>query len=189
MKKAVFGLARSENDAEMTVKRLRAAGFENDAISVLFVRHGNLQETNTQRKSGWLKDRGTMAHEKHTKAPEGATTGALSGGVIGGALGALAGIGALTIPGFGPLIAAGPLMAALAGSAVGGSVGLVVGGLVGMGIPEYEAKQYENSLKAGGVLISVHTNDSEDIDRANTILKEAGATDISTSSEKARSGS
>lgn len=180
MKKAVFGLAKNESQAQRIVEKLQAAGFDTDEISVLFA-------DRSKRTERGMKKGGVVGHEKHTKAPEGATTGAVSGGIIGGSLGLLVGIGALAIPGLGPFIAAGPLMSALAGSGVGGSLGMLIGALVGMGMPEYEAKRYEDNLKAGGILISVHTNSSEEIDRASDLLKKEGATDISASSEKARS--
>jgi hypothetical protein len=120
--------------------------------------------------------RGTrdFAHEKETKAPEGTTAGVTAGGVIGGTLGVLAGIGALAIPGIGPFIAAGPIMAGLAGLGVGGAVGGLIGALVGMGIPEYEAKRYEGRLKSGGVLLSVHWDTSDEISRAKDLLKGTG---------------
>src|SRR5437773_688551 len=123
------------------------------------------------------------AQEKATKAPEGATTGAATGGATGGVIGLLAGIGALAIPGVGPFIAAGPIMAALSGAAVGAATGGVVGGLIGLGIPEIEAKRYEEKLKRGNYLIAVHTDEKEDVDRAKQIFKAAGAEDISTVSE------
>jgi hypothetical protein len=126
-----------------------------------------------------------FAHEKNTKAPEGATAGAASGGALGGTLGLLAGIGALAIPGVGPLIAAGPIVGALAGMGIGGAVGGLVRALVGMGIPEYEAKRYEGRVKNGGVLLSVHCDNSEQIKRAKDLLKESGAQDIASSGEKA----
>ena len=128
-----------------------------------------------------------FASEKNTKAPEGATTGAVSGGAIGGTLGLLAGIGALAIPGLGPFIAAGPIVATLAGAGAGGAVGTLVGALVGMGIPEYEAKRYEGRVKDGGILLSVHCDTSEEIDAAKDILKQTGAEDISSAGEKAAS--
>jgi len=165
---AVFGIYQSEKQAERTVDDLLAAGFSNDDVSVL------------------LPDvRGTkdFAHDKGTKAPEGATAGVTTGGVVGGTLGLLAGIGVLAIPGVGPFIAAGPIMAALAGLGVGGAVGGLIGALVGMGIPEYEAKRYEGHIKAGGVLLSVHCDTSEMIDRAKDLLKHTGAQDIASSSE------
>ena len=167
-KTSVICIAKSENHAIAIVEQLRAANFSNNDISALL-----------PDKSG-TKD---FAHEQHTKAPEGATTGGVTGGVLGGALGWLAGIGALAIPGVGPFIAAGPIMAALGGAAVGGAVGGIAGALVGMGIPEYEAKRYEGKIKDGNVLISVHTEDSEEIKRAKEIFKAAGAEDISSTGE------
>jgi hypothetical protein len=165
---AVFGIYQTVNQAEQTVDRLIAAGFTNDAISVL------LPDNKSSRE---------FAHEKNTKAPEGTTTGVSAGGVIGGTLGLLAGIGALAIPGVGPFIAAGPIMGALAGLGVGGAVGGLIGALVGMGIPEYEAKRYEGRIKAGGILLSVHCDTSEQITRAKELLKHGGAEDISSTGE------
>jgi hypothetical protein len=167
-KTAVYGIYRSEVEAEQAAGRLLAAGFANDDISVL------LQD-----------NRGTkdFAHKKDTKAPEGTATGAATGGVLGGTLGLLAGIGALAIPGVGPFIAAGPIMGALAGLGVGGAVGGLIGALVGMGIPEYEAKRYEGHIKKGGVLLSVHCPTANDIERAKKILETTGAQDIASSSE------
>ena len=124
-----------------------------------------------------------FAHEKNTKAPEGATTGAGTGALLGGGLGWLAGIGALAIPGLGPFIAAGPIMAALAGAGVGGAVGGLTGALIGMGIPEYEAKRYEGRVKDGGILLSVHSDDSQWTKRAKEILERTGAQDISSTGE------
>src|SRR6202044_3213580 len=124
-----------------------------------------------------------FAHEKNTKAPEGATAGVATGGAVGGTLGLLAGIGALAIPGVGPLIAAGPIMATLAGLGVGGAVGGLIGALVGMGIPEYEAKRYAGQIKQGGVLLSVHCDTSEEITRAKDLLRHTGAQDIASSAE------
>ncbi len=167
-KTAVFGIFHSENEAEQTVNRLLAAGFANDDISVL------LQDNKGTRD---------FAHKKDTKAPEGTTTGATTGGVIGGALGLLAGIGALAIPGVGPLIAAGPIMSTLAGIGAGGAVGGLLGALIGMGIPEYEAKRYEGHIKNGGVLLSVHCSTSDQISRAKKLLEQNGAKDIASSSE------
>src|SRR5262245_52883329 len=141
MAKAVFGIAPSESQAVVIVERLRAAGFSNNDISVLFPARTGTKE---------------FAHEQHTKAPEGAATGAGTGGVLGGALGWLVGIGALAIPGLGPFIAAGPIMAALSGAAAGAALGGLAGALIGLGIPEYEAKRYEGKIKEGNVLISVH---------------------------------
>jgi hypothetical protein len=167
-KTAVFGIYQNANQAEHAVDRLMAAGFRSDDISVLLPDNRSSKD---------------FAHEKSTKAPEGTTAGATAGGAIGGTLGLLAGIGALAIPGFGPFIAAGPIMAALAGVGVGGAVGGLIGALVGMGIPEYEAKRYEGRIKEGGVLLSVHCNTSEEIARAKDLLKNTGAQDISSAGE------
>jgi hypothetical protein len=167
---AVFGIYATPGTAEAAVDHLIANGFTNSAISVL------LPDDESTR---------AFAHEKSTKAPEGTTTGAVTGGVIGGTLGLLAGIGALAIPGVGPLIAAGPIMATLAGAGAGGAVGGLVGALVGMGIPEYEAKRYEGAVKGGGTLLSVHCDTSEQVDAAKNALKSTGASDISSSSEAA----
>lgn len=161
-------IAKTEEQAVRIVNQLKLANFSNNDISVLLPdKHGT-------------KD---FAHEQHTKAPEGATTGGVTGGVLGGALGWLVGIGALAIPGVGPFIAAGPIMAALGGAAVGGAVGGIAGALIGLGIPEYEAKRYEGKVKSGNVLISVHTENSEEIKRAREIFKREGAEDISSTGE------
>lgn len=169
---AVFGIYRNSAHAEGAVNRIAAAGFSYNDISVL------LPDQQSSRE---------FAHEKNTKAPEGTTTGVATGGVVGGTLGLLAGIGALAIPGLGPFIAAGPIMASLAGIGVGGAVGGLIGALVGMGIPEYEAKRYEGRVKEGGVLLSVHCETSNEISRAKDLLKETGAEDIASSGEKAAS--
>jgi hypothetical protein len=167
-KKAVFGIAKSESQAIKIADDLKAAGFTENDISVLF-----------PDKKG-SKD---FAHEQHTKAPEGAATGAGSGAILGGALGWMVGIGALAIPGLGPFIAAGPIMAALAGAAGGAAAGGLTGALIGMGIPEIEAKRYEGKVKDGNILLSVHTEDSRELDRAKEILKADGAEDISYTGE------
>src|SRR3984893_9377174 len=167
---AVFGIYKSADQAERAVDSLISAGFPNANISVL------LPDTRSTKE---------FAHEKATKAPEGTVTGATAGGVIGGSLGVLAGIGALAIPGVGPLIAAGPIMAGLAGLGVGGAVGGLVGALVGMGIPEYEAKRFEGRVKDGGTLLSVHCDTSAQISRAKDLLKSSGAEDIASSGESA----
>lgn len=167
---AVFGIYKSINQAEYAVDQLSAAGFSNNDISVLMPDNRSTKE---------------FAHEKNTKAPEGAATGVTAGGVIGGTLGLLAGIGALAIPGLGPFIAAGPIMGALAGLGVGGAVGGIVGALVGMGMPEYEAKRYEGMVKNGGILLSVHCANSDEISKAKDLLKRTGADDISSAGEKA----
>jgi hypothetical protein len=165
MKKAVIAIVRTRLDAENVVSELRSEGFGTNDISVLFP-----------------DERGTraFAHELHTKAPEGATAGAGAGGLIGGTLGLLAGIGALAIPGLGPFVAAGPVMAAMSGVAAGGVVGGMVGALVGMGIPEYEAKIYEGKLRNGGILVSVHTDDAAKRAVALTVFNRAGVEDATT---------
>jgi hypothetical protein len=167
-KQSVFCIAASLSQAEQIVNRLKNSGFSNSDISALF-----------PDKEG-TRD---FAHEKGTKAPEGATAGAGAGVVLGGALGWLVGIGALAIPGVGPLVAAGPIMAALSGAAVGGTVGGITGALVGMGIPEYEAKRYEGKIKEGNILISVHANNRDEVKRAKEIFEQAGAHDVATSGE------
>jgi hypothetical protein len=166
--KSVFGIYTSVAHAEQTVDHLMAAGFSSGDVSVLLPDNQSTKD---------------FAHQKDTKAPEGTTAGVTAGGAIGGTLGVLAGIGALAIPGLGPFIAAGPIMAGLAGLGVGGAVGGLIGALVGMGIPEYEAKRYEGRIKEGGILLSVHCDTSEEINRAEKILKETGAEDISSASE------
>ena len=165
--RAVFGVYPSYTTVEMGVGGLKSAGFSNRDISVLLP------------KSAGSKD---FAHEKGTKAPEGAR-GAGTGLVLGGTLGWLLGVGALEMPGFGPFIAAGPIMEALAGAGVGGAVGGIGGALIGMGIPEYEAKRYEGRVKDGRILLSVHCNDSEWTRRAKQVLEHTGAQDISSSGE------
>lgn len=167
--KAVLGLVTSRAQAEALVEDLRENGFANNDISALFPDQSGSRD---------------FAHEKNTKAPEGAVTGVSAGGALGGTLGLLAGIGALAIPGFGPFIAAGPILAALSGAAAGAALGGVTGALIGMGIPEVEAKQYEGKLKDGNILVSVHTDDSDRRDRAKKILERRGATDIVTVAEK-----
>jgi hypothetical protein len=166
---ASFAIFPTRTAAESAVDQLTTAGFSNDDVSVLM-----------SDKQG-SKD---FATEKNTKAPEGTVTGVGVGGVVGGTLGLLAGIGALAIPGVGPLIAAGPIMASLAGLGIGGAVGGLVGALVGMGIPEYEAKRYEGRINDGGILLSVHCDSSEEVSRAKDILKAAGGEDVASSGEK-----
>jgi hypothetical protein len=165
---AVFGIYPEYANVENGVDALKAAGFRNTDISVLFPENVGTKD---------------FAHKKETKAPEGTAAGATTGAVIGGGLGWLAGIGALAIPGLGPFIAAGPIMAALAGVGVGGAVGGITGALIGMGIPEYEAKRYEGRVKDGGILLSVHSDNSEWTKRAKEILERTGAQDISSSGE------
>src|SRR5207302_9490713 len=165
---AVFGLYRDRASVEGAVDGLRQEGFRNTDISVLFPENQGTKD---------------FAHEKSTKAPEGTATGATSGAVVGGTLGWLAGIGALAIPGLGPFIAAGPIVAALAGAGAGGVVGGITGALVGMGIPEFEAKRYEGRVKEGGIRLSVHCDDSKWTKRAKQILEETGAENVSSTGE------
>jgi len=150
------------------VETLQREGFRLTDISVLFPRNEGTKD---------------FAHEKGTKAPEGAATGAGTGAVIGAALGWLAGVGAIAIPGVGPFLAAGPIMAALAGAGVGGTAGGLVGALIGMGIPEYEAKRYEGRIRKGGILLSVHCDNSEWTSKAKDILERTGAEDVSSTGE------
>ncbi|GAB2790343.1 hypothetical protein [Dyella kyungheensis] len=168
MNTSVYCMARTPEQAEVILLELKQAGFTNNDISAL------------------LPDRrGTkdFAHEHSTKAPEGATAGGIAGMGVGAALGWLAGIGALAIPGVGPFIAAGPVMAALGGAAVGTATGGVVGGLVGMGMPEFEAKRYDAKIREGNILISVHTESGQQKDVAKDVFKRNNADDISTASE------
>jgi hypothetical protein len=165
---AVFGIYPTYGAVDGAVESLRASGFRNTDISVLFPENVGTKD---------------FAHEKGTKAPEGAATGGTTGFIVGGTLGWLAGIGALAIPGLGPFIAAGPIMAALAGAGAGGVVGGITGALIGMGIPEYEAKRYEGRVKKGGILLSVHSDDSDWAARAKRILEQTGAEDISSTGE------
>jgi hypothetical protein len=165
---AVFGICRNATQLEQTVDELKRAGYRSDDISVLFPDKESTRD---------------FSHEKNTKAPEGAAAGAGTGLVIGGTLGWLVGIGALAIPGLGPFIAAGPIMAALAGAGVGGTVGGITGALVGMGIPEFEAKRYEGMVKEGGILLSVHSDDSEWTKKAKKILEQYQLSDIASAGE------
>ena len=167
---AIFGIYPSLTSVEIGIDELKSAGFRKTDISVLFP------------ESAGSRD---LAHEKTSKAPEGASTGAGTGLILGGALGWLMGIGALAIPGLGPFIAAGPMMAALAGAGVGGAVGGIAGALIGMGIPEYEAKRYEGQVKDGGILLSVHSDNSDWTKLAKQILRSTGAQDIASTGEAA----
>ena len=166
--KSVFCLAESRDQADLIVNQLKNSNFSSDDISVLF------PDKDTTRD---------FAHEKNTKAPEGAVAGASTGGVIGGALGWIAGIGALAIPGVGPFIAAGPIMAALSGMAVGAAVGGITGALIGLGIPEIEAKRFAGKVKEGNILISVHADNSAEIAEAKELFTDAGAQDICVAGE------
>ena len=167
---AVYGIFKTEVQAESAVESLKMAGFKPADVSVLFASTYATQD---------------FAHENSTKAPEGATAGGGTGAVVGGALGWLAGIGAITIPGAGLFIAAGPIMGFLAGVGVGGTLGSVTGALIGLGIPEYEAKRYEGRIHKGGVLLSVHSVNSETTKKAKDILEYKGADDISSKGEAA----
>jgi len=165
---AVFGIYPDQLTAEDGVDSLKDSGFRSTDISVLFPDNQGTRD---------------FAHEKHTKAPEGAVAGGSSGAVIGGALGWLAGIGALAIPGVGPFIAAGPIMGMLGGIGVGTAIGGVTGALIGLGIPEYEAKRYEGRIRRGGILLSVHCDDPDWARRAKNILNQTGAEDVAAAGE------
>ncbi len=165
---SAFGIYRDQVTVSEAVDALKQAGFRSTDISVLCPENSGTKD---------------FAHEKHTKAPEGAVAGASSGAIIGGALGWLAGIGALAVPGIGPFIAAGPIVAMLSGVGVGGTLGGFTGALIGVGIPEYEAKRYEGRIRNGGILLSVHCDNSDWVKRAKELLENTGATDISTSTE------
>ncbi|MFT3696377.1 MAG: hypothetical protein QM831_24770 [Kofleriaceae bacterium] len=165
---AVFGLFNTRGQVEQAIDTLRAAGFRPADMSALLPDWGSTSE---------------IAHEKHTKAPEGAAAGAATGGIAGGTLGLLVGLGALAIPGLGPLIAAGPIVAALAGAGAGGAVGTLIGSLIGMGIPEYEAKRYESFLNQGGAILAVHADNSEWAKKAKQILDACGGRGIDTRHE------
>jgi hypothetical protein len=169
MSRSVFCIANTPN-AVRIVDRLRAAGFSSNDISVLIADKEGTRD---------------FAHQHHSKAPEGAAVGAGTGALLGGALGWLAGIGTLAIPGLGPMIAAGPIMAALSGAAAGGAIGGLAGALIGLGVPEYEAKRFEGKVMAGNALISVHTDNSDESARAKRIFEEEGADDIATAREAA----
>lgn len=169
MATSVLCIAQNESSANVIVENLKNSGFSYNDISVLFPDKRSTRD---------------FAHEKNTKAPEGAVTGASAGGVVGGTLGLLAGIGMLAIPGVGPFIAAGPIMAALSGLAVGAAAGGLAGGLIGLGIPEIEAKRYEDKIRGGNILISVHAESNDEVKRAKEIYENAGVTDITSTSEK-----
>ena len=165
---AAFGIYHNEASLRNGVETLESDGFRTTDISVLFPENEGTKD---------------FAHEKGTKAPEGAATGAGSGAVVGGVLGWLAGAGTIAIPGVGPFLAAGPIMAALAGAGVGGTAGGLIGALAGAGIPEYEAKRYEGIIKDGGILLSVHCDNSAWTSKAKDILKRTGADDVSSTGE------
>jgi hypothetical protein len=165
---AVFGIYNSEPNAEDALNRLCLAGFRNTDVSILYSKNvGN-------------KD---LAHQKNTKAPEGAVIGAIIGAIICGVLGWLAGDGTLAVPGDASFIAAGPIMAMLSGIGVGGVIGGIIGALIGASLPEYEARRYEGRVRKGGVLISVHCDDSNFEKKAKQLLRDTGALDISAEAE------
>jgi hypothetical protein len=165
---SVFGVYRDSIGLGSGLEAFRAGGFRNTDISVLLPENAGTKD---------------FVHQKDTKAPEGATAGVTTGAVVGGIVGWLAGIGALAIPGIGPLIAAGPIVALLAGAGAVGAAGGIVGTLVGLGIPEYEAKRVEGRVKSGGTLVSIHCDNSDWVKRAKKILEDTGAEDIASSSE------
>lgn len=166
---AVFGIFKDRVGVESAVSQLKAQGFRNTDVSVL------MPESISTRE---------FAHEKGTKAPEGTVAGVSTGAILGGTLGWLVGAGALAIPVIGPLVAAGPLLGLLAGASAGGALGGIAGALIGMGIPEYEAKRYEGFVKEGGILLSVHADNREWADKAEKLLKEVGAKDVSSAGEE-----
>jgi hypothetical protein len=168
--KSVFGIYLTRTNVESAVDAMRSAGFANSDVSVL------LPES--------LKT-GELSTEQSTKLPEGAAFGTGSGAAVGGALGWLIGIGSLAIPGIGPVIAAGPLVAALAGIGIGGALGGFSGALVGMGIPEYEAKKYEGRILKGGILVAVHCETNNEVDHARQVFLDSGAQDVAVASEVA----
>ncbi len=168
MARSIFCIVHNRPQAENIVDHLKAAGFSNNDISVLFP-----DKTGTR----------DFAHEQNTKAPEGAVAGTATGALAGGVLGWLAGIGTLAIPGLGPFIAAGPIMAALSGAAIGGTVGGLAGALIGMGLPEFEAKRYESKVAGGNILVSVHSENGDETERAKEIFEQCGGEDIATASE------
>jgi hypothetical protein len=166
---AVFGIFQDRPAVEETVEHLRSAGFRSTDISVLFPDNQGTKD---------------FAHEKSTKAPEGATAGVVAGGITGGVLGWLTGVGALVIPGLGPFLAAGPIVAALAGAGAMGTLGGIVGALAGLGIPEYEAKRYEGRIREGGILVSVHCDSSDWVRRCKEVMVDTGGQDIAAADEK-----
>ena len=168
-KVAVFGIYSSRGAVDHATEALAEAGFPASDVSVLI--------------SKSLAGPSDMGTEAATKAPEGTVAGVTTGGAIGGALGVLAGAGLLAIPGLGPVLAAGPIMAGLAGLGVGGAVGGLTGALVGMGIPEFEAKRYEGRLQQGGILLSVHCDTAGEIARAKEVVVATGAEHVSSSKE------
>jgi hypothetical protein len=167
---AVFGIYRSREGVEEAIGALEKAGFRNTDISALMPENEGTKD---------------LAHERHSKAPEGTAAGTVTGGAIGGILGGLIGVGLIAIPGLGPLVAAGPIIAALTGVGSGGVVGGIIGALAGLGIPEYEAKRYEGRIKLGGLLLSVHCDDAHWVKRAKEIMEQTGGEDIASTTESA----
>jgi hypothetical protein len=166
---AVFGIYPDREAASEAVQNLRNGGFRSTDVSVLFPENKGTKD---------------FVHEKSSKAPEGATTGGVAGGIAGGVLGWLTGLGMLAIPGIGPFLAAGPIVAALAGAGAVGTLGGIIGGLIGLGIPEYEAKRYEGRVREGGVLLSVHCDNADWVRKAKDLLRETGGQDIASAGEK-----
>ncbi|HET9697940.1 MAG TPA: PRC-barrel domain-containing protein [Terriglobales bacterium] len=160
---SVYGVFHDREKVRETVEHLKREGFQDNDISVVFPDRDESKN---------------FALEHNTKAPEGATAGGLTGAVTGGVLGWLAGVGMIAIPGIGPLLAAGPIVAALAGAGAVGVAGGLVGALVGMGLPELEAKRYESEVKAGRILVAVHCDDARFSLSARTVLEKAGAKDV-----------
>ena len=192
MPEAVYGIAKSEKLADETIRKLVEAGFESRNISALYHdSKSKLKKTvykETDVKNQEKSSKKNLELQKHAKTTSEAKEGAVAGGVIGGTIGLLMGVVALAIPGIGPFIAAGPIVAALGSSAVGGSIGAFVGALTGLGITQAEAKRYEDSLKEGGILISVHCHSKVKISRAKRIFTESKMTDIATTQEKETKG-
>lgn len=170
---SVFGLFRDEDALTRAIDALRVAGFRSEDMSALLPDRRATQN---------------IAHEKHTKMPEGAAVGATAGAVAGGTIGLLLGLGTIVIPGLGAFLVAGPLMGALAGAGAGGALGTLTGALVGMGIPEYEAKRYESFINDGGALLSVHADDRDWARRARSILDGCGGFDIDQAKEAHAAG-
>jgi hypothetical protein len=168
MARVVYGIYTNGEHAHEALEAIRAAGFRTEDISVLLPENVGSKD---------------IGYEKHTKAPEKAATGAATAGLVGGALGWLAGAGVLAIPGIGPLLAAGPIVAALAGFGAGSVLGGLTGALVGLGIPEYEAKRYEGRMRSGGALLSIHCDTDLWVDRARELLRHTGAEDIASAAE------
>ncbi len=165
---SVFGIYLTRTSVESAVDILKSSGFSNADVSVLLPESANSSE---------------LATEQTTKLPEGAAVGVGSGAAVGGALGWLIGIGALAIPGIGPVVAAGPLLAALVGIGIGGALGGFSGALVGMGIPEYEAKEYEGQILKGGILVAVRCQTDEEVSRAKQAFSKSAARDVAVSRE------